>query len=426
MLLDYAESFKADGVEYKTQDMTDGTQPPIVVVALPFAYQDGMDKYNGIMRFLRETGTGWELCIVRETLGREQLRRSMSESVAGVICGTAGRFEDDQRDAYMECLDVCRRTGIPFVGLDWPLGEFRWKPMRRCSFLNIDSEKVGEFAAEVFQKAGEYASYGFVGTYPDTAWSRSRGAFFARGLRKAGRRNIRLFKGDFQNGASDLRDWLKSLRKPAAVFAANDCAADVVMKACQRSGLRVPEDFAVLGVDDDPVFCVHTRPTLSSIHPDFEEMGYVAAKELARLMSGKSVGRRIVVAGGQTVTKRMSTAPCSPAGVLVRRVDEIIAARACERIDSDVIASELKISRRLLDLRYRQLTGKSVREAIIQARVDRAKHLLTYSGHPIGTISRLCGYRTESYLGKVFMSHEGVSMGEYRSRHGKGAERSSS
>ena len=231
---------------------------------------------------------------------------------------------------------------------------------------------------------------------------------------------------DVLDDAAALQDYLKTLPKPAAVFAANDCAADVVLKSCMRNGLRSPEDLAVLGVDDDPVFCVHTRPTLSSIHPDFEEMGYVAAKELARLMSGKFAGRRIVVAGGQTVTKRMSTAPCSPAGVLVRRVDEIIAARACERIDSDVIASELKISRRLLDLRYRQLTGKSVREAIIQARVDRAKHLLTYSGHPIGTISRLCGYRTESYLGKVFMSHEGVSMGEYRSRHGKGEERSSS
>lgn len=428
MLLDYAESFKADGVEYKTQAMTDGTQPPVVVVALPFAYQDGMDKYNGIMRFLRETGTGWELRIVRETLSVEQFRRSVSDSVDGVICGTAGRFEDYRRGAYLptECLNVCRRRRIPLVGLDWPLEEFRRQRPGRCSFLNIDSEKVGAFAAEIFLKAGEYASYGFVGMYRESAWSRSRGALFARRLRAAGRRNIRIFKGDVLDDAAALQDYLKTLPKPAAVFAANDCAADVVLKSCMRNGLRSPEDLAVLGVDDDPVFCVHTRPTLSSIHPDFEEMGYVAAKELARLMSGKSVGRRIVVAGGQTVTKRMSTAPCSPAGVLVRRVDEIIAARACERIDSDVIASELKISRRLLDLRYRQLTGKSVREAIIQARVDRAKHLLTYSGHPIGTISRLCGYRTESYLGKVFMSHEGVSMGEYRSRHGKGEERSSS
>ena len=397
--------------------MTRNGQPPIVIVALPFAYQDGMDKYNGIMRYLRETGTDWELRIVRETLSTEPFRQNMSESVTGVICGTAGRFEGDQRNAYLECLNVCRRRKIPFVGLDWPLEAFKCKHLRHGSFLNIDSEKVGAFAAEVFLEAGDYASYGFVGLYPEAVWSRNRGAFFAHGLRKAGRRNIRFFKGDIQKDKSRLCDWLKALRKPSAIFAANDCVADIVMRTCLRNGLRIPDDLAVLGVDDDPVFCVHTRPTLSSIHPDFEEMGYLAAKELARLMSGRAEGGRIVVAGNQTVTKRMSTAPCSPAGMLVRRVDEIIADRACQGIDSNVIASVLKISRRLLDLRYRQMSGKSVREAIILTRINRAKHLLAYSGHPIGTISRLCGYSTESYLGKVFMAHEGLSMGEYRARH---------
>jgi len=312
-----------------------------------------MDKYNGIMRFLRETGADWELRIVRETLNVEQFRQVMSESVAGVICGTAGRFEGSQRDTYLpvECLNACRRRKIPLVGLDWPLEEFKWQQLKQCSFLNIDSEKVGDFAAEVFLKAGTYASYGFVGMYPESAWSRNRGASFVRGLRKAGQRNLRLFKGDVTGASAELYRWLKALRKPTAVFASNDCAADVVLKTCVRNGLRVPEDLAVLGVDDDPVFCVHTRPTLSSIHPDFEEMGYLAAKELSRLMAGQSGGENIVVAGKLTVTNRMSTAPCSPAGMLVRRVDEIIAARACQNLDSDVIADELKISRRLLDLR---------------------------------------------------------------------------
>ena len=120
--------------------------------------------------------------------------------------------------------------------------------------------------------------------------------------------------------------------------------------------------------------------------------------------------------GTLTVTSRMSTAPSSSAGVLVRRIDEIIEARACQNLSSNAIADELKISRRLLDLRYRQQKGMSIREAIVRARVRRAKYLLTYSGHMIETISRLCGYRTASYLGKVFLAHEGVSMCGYRDR----------
>lgn len=391
---------------------------PIVVVALPLAYQDGMDKYDGVMRYLREAKAEWELRIVREAQDIELFRRCLEEPVDGLICGTVGRFADNRRDLYlpMECLDFCRRRKIPLVGLDWPLEELNCRQLKRASFLNIDSEQIGAYAADVLLGAGAYTSYGFVGMYPESAWSRDRGAFFARRLRKAGRRNVNLFKGDILSDEPELQSWLKGLEKPAAVFASNDCAADVVLKVCRRSGLRVPEELAVLGVDDDPVFCVHTRPTLSSVRPNFRTMGYLAARELSRLMSGRATGREAVVAGDISVTLRMSTAPSSPAGALVRRADEIIASRACEAIDSNAIAAELKISRRLLDFRYRQISGISVREAIVRMRIEKAKRLLSYSGHTIGTICRLCGYRTESYFEKVFLAHERVSMGKYRSR----------
>lgn len=230
--------------------MTRKGQVPVVVVALPFAYREGMDRYNGIMRYLRERDLDWDLQIIRETLNVEPFRQSLKGRISGVICGTAGRFADGQRGSCLVsvCLDVCQRRRIPFVGLDWPK-KVTGRRRHPCgSFLNIDSEEIGSFAAEVLLKADNYASYGFVGMYSDVAWSRDRGAFFARGLRKAGRRCIRIFKGD------------------------------------------------------------------------------------------------------------------------------------------------------------------------VRARVRRAKYLLAYSGHMIETISRLCGYRTASYLGKVFLAHEGVSMGGYRDR----------
>ena len=394
-------------------------QHPVVVVALPFAYQDGVDKYNGIMRFLRETGADWELRIVRDTFDVDRFRASVTGRVAGVICGTAGCFDGGLHDGQLlaECLSACQRRRIPLVGLDWPSDGFR-RQSRQSSFFNIDSEKVGLLAAAALLKAGQYASYGFVGLCPDCGWSRDRGLSFARGLRTAGRPAVRFFGGDAMSDGAALGEWLKALPKPAGVFAANDCVADVVLKTCAHGGLRVPEDMSVVGVDDDPIFCVHTRPTLTSVHPDFELMGYRAAEELGRLIAGKSKGVRKVVAGEPSVTGRMSTAPCSPTGMMIRRADEIIESRACQDIDSNAIADELKISRRLLDLRYRQIKGLSVREAIVRTRVRRAKHLLAYSGHSIGTICRMCGYRTESYLGKVFLRHEGVSMGDYRARRG--------
>ncbi|MBQ3290730.1 MAG: substrate-binding domain-containing protein [Kiritimatiellae bacterium] len=393
-----------------------------VVVALPFAYQDGRDKYDGIMRYLRDTGSDWDLRLVRDVRCAASFRRALDGCVAGVMFGDIG-FRDggscDSDALRQECLALCVGTGVPLVGMDWHLDEVRRRKPARCSFLNIDSEKIGEMAAEVILANGEYVSYGFVGLHPELAWSRLRGAAFARTLRRAGRRPVRLFRGEPQVDGGDLPTWLKALPKPAAVFAANDCAADIVLKVCARSRLRVPEELSVLGVDDDPVFCVHTRPTLSSIRPDFSEMGYAAAQEMDALMSGRSRGVRRIISGEPTVTHRLSTAPNSSAGMLVRRADEIIAARAHGDLDSDTIADELRISRRLLDLRYRQINGMSVREAIIEARVKRARRLLAYSGHSIGTISKLCGYRTKSYLGRVFLKREGVHMREYRRRHSK-------
>lgn len=393
-------------------------EPPVLVVSLPFAYRDGRDKYDGIMRCLREAHVDCDLRIIREALNVEQFRQSLSTPVAGAICGTVGCFDENRRDIALlgECLGLCQRRKVPLVGLDWPQETFRRQKLHRCSFFNIDSERIGELAAQTLSEAGNYVVHGFVGFAPSCVWSRSRGAFFARELRRQERYAIRIFKGEPQTDAVGLQAWLQALPKPAGVFAANDYTADFVLKACARCGLHVPDDLAVLGVDDDPVFCVHTRPTLSSIHPDFEEMGYLAAQELLRLVAGRSAGVRQVVAGEPTVTGRMSTAPCSPAGRLVRRIDEIIAARACRGLDSNVIADELRISRRLLDLRYRQYKGMSVKEAVVRARVDRAKHLLAYSGHSIGTISRMCGYRTESYLGHLFQRLEGVAMGDYRAQ----------
>ena len=400
-------------------EMMRGLSRETVVVALPFAYQDGRDKYDGIMRYLRESGAGWDLRLVRDTCYAASLRPAFDETVSGVVFGDVGwKGESFDADAVRsECLALCRRWRVPLVAMDWPLKAAQGRRPAWCSFLNIDSDRIGAMAAKAVLENGEYASYGFVGLHPGLDWSRVRGAAFARAVRSAGKRPVRLFRGEPQTGGGGLSEWLKTLPKPAVVFAANDCAADIVLRACADSCLRVPEDMSVLGVDDDPVFCLHTRPTLSSIHPDFSEMGYAAAKEMAALMSGRSRGVARIITGNPAMTHRESTAPRSSAGMLVRRADEIIASRAHEDICSDAIAADLGISRRLLDLRYRQINGMSVREAVIRARIERARRLLAYSGHSIGTICRLCGYRTESYFGGLFSAREGMTMNEYRRRH---------
>ena len=395
---------------------------PVVVIALPLAYREGVDEYNGVMRHLRESGGEWDVRIVRHSFGADVLRGAAAD-VDGVICGINVRPGLTGYEPYFDegLLGLMASRGIPFVGIDLPVDGRRFAGGRRnCALVSVDSESIGRRAAQFLVRAGEYASFGSVGAFPDKAWSRDRCAFFARELRRLGRRCAGSFRGDVRRDGDSLLAWLRSLRKPSAVFASNDYCADVVLKACQRGGIRVPDDMAVLGVDDDPIFCIHTRPTLSSLHPDFEAEGYLAAKTLAGFMSGRLSGaRRIVVDGVVTATARMSTAPCSPAGKLVRRADEIIAERACLGLSADMLAGALGISRRLLDLRYRQIAGRSVRTAIESARLERVCELLSGTALPHATIAKSTGFSSESYLEHVFTRRFGTSMSEFRRRSEK-------
>ena len=269
-------------------------------------------------------------------------------------------------------------------------------------------------AAQHLVKDGAYTTFGFVGAFSDRAWSRDRGAFFARELRRLGHRDVHIFQGDPRRRELELLMWLKRLPKPAAVFASNDHCADGVLRICSEGGVRVPDDLAVLGVDDDPIFCIHTHPSLSSLHPDFEAEGHLAAQTLSKFLKGRRVRAHQLVGGDTTVTDRMSTAPCAPSGRLVRRADEIIAERACAGLNADVIAGLLGISRRLLDLRYRQIKGRSVREAIEDMRLARVRRLLSGTRLSHREIARACGYRSASYMEHVFTKRFGQSMRAFR------------
>ena len=389
---------------------------PLVVVALPFAYREGVDEYNGVMRYLRETGTEWDLRIVRHSFSAKLFRDFPPEEVSGVICGMDFRPGIVSYEPYFpeDVLELLARHDIPVVGLDLPDDpRFQGKGARRA-FLSVDSELIGRKAAQYLVETGEYAAFGFVGAFADRAWSRDRGAFFARELRRLERRNVSIFQGDILHDQGNLLAWLNALPKPAAIFASNDHCADTVLRTCTRGGVRVPEELAVLGVDDDPIFCIHTHPSLSSLHPDFESEGYLAAQTLAAFLARRRPRARRVVGGDVTVTARMSTAPSSPAGRLVRKADEIIAARACTGLNADVLAGTLGISRRLLDLRYRQINGKSVREAIEEVRLARIRRLLAITRLSHHEIARSCGYVSESYLEHVFVKRFGVTMSAFR------------
>ena len=387
---------------------------PVILLALPFSCREGVDEYNGVMRFLRERNLSWDLRIVRHSYTIDLFKEFPIDGLSGIICGmdfipSIVRYTP----CYpFDILELAEQSGVPFVGLDVPIMRGSANGAGKTVLMNFDSQQIGVEAARVLLE-GNYASYGFVTSFTGVAWSDERKDGFVKELRRADAK-VSVYPGNAEDHDASIAEWLKNLPKPCGVFASNDYCANQVLKICTSAGLRVPDDLAVLGVDDNPIFCVHTKPSLSSLHPDFEAEGYAAAKAMAALLSGRRISRVSMVGGTVTCTHRTSTAPCSPAGRLVRKAEEIIAARALTGLSSDILASELGISRRLLDQRFRQITGHSVRDSIEALRLDNVKRLLKGSVLTHREIAAASGFSSAVYLETVFVKRFGMTMSAYR------------
>jgi len=220
-----------------------------------------------------------------------------------------------------------------------------------------------------------------------------------------------------KDNSEDFRRWLRSLRKPAALFVACDDQALTVVEACRNAKLRIPRDISVLGVDDDEIIDESCDPTLSSIRPNHERQGFIAAMRLRDMMAGETDVPRHTEIPIQNISARSSTRNESPAGVLVQGALAYIAKNFQYGLDPSAVAHHFNVSRRLLDLRFREIAGTSVNAAIREQQLSDVCNRLKRSKIPIEKIAGLCGFANSSYLKTLFKSRFGMTMREWRTQH---------
>ena len=296
--------------------------------------------------------------------------------------------------------DAIVRSGIPFVGIGMGESELAAHG-NRCRFVLNDNEGIGKAAADYFLSLGNFRSFAFI---PDTRgrkWSALRGNAFASRLNDKGI-SCSTYRTT-ANDASELSSFLKQLPKPAAVFAAWDGRGADVIHAAHMTRLRIPDDLSVLGVDDDDLICEHTIPTLSSIRTAAEEMGEAAAELMKTLLSGRtsrsSTAVRCPLIG---ITERGSTRPPLPATDLILRALAFIEAEARNDITADDVARHLNISRRLLDLRFKQYESQSVSKCISAHKLEFAKRLLSDSRISVKKAFAQAGFGNVAYAVRLF------------------------
>lgn len=207
---------------------------------------------------------------------------------------------------------------------------------------------------------------------------------------------------------------LKRLPKPLAVFAADDPIAVEVIVACHRCGLSVPEQVAVMGVDNDELACGLCQPPLSSIDHAAHEVGFHAARMLHRILNGEDVGLTPIVIDPLGVVERPSTQTLATTDSDLKLALRIIHEQACDPTTAAEVVQQVSVSRTALEKRFHKNLGRSIHQEIVRVRLEAVKRLLRSSELPMPDIAARCGFSSASQVSHIFRREIGLTPSMYR------------
>ena len=292
----------------------------------------------------------------------------------------------------------------------------------RAPVVTTDNAAIARLAVQHFTERG-FRHFAYCGA-ARFAWSVARGEYFSLLVRGHGHTCATYappgprVSGDAEVDA--IARWLCALPKPVAVFACYDAHGQRVLDACRRAGLAVPEEVAVLGVDNDELLCALTPPPLSSIRLNTQRTGWQAAALLALMMAGGKVPADTLLVPPLGVVTRQSTDVLAVDDPPVARALHYIREHACEGIGVSEVLRHCPMARRTLEARLKALLGRTPREEITRVQMNRVKELLAGTDLALAEIAGRAGFRHPEYLSVVFKRETGVTPGEYRKQHGTG------
>jgi LacI family transcriptional regulator len=216
------------------------------------------------------------------------------------------------------------------------------------------------------------------------------------------------------DGETRFVRWLATLPRPIGLFAVNDTWATTIADRCHEAGVHIPDEVALLGVDNDDLVCESAWPPLSSIQTPGQRIGYEAARLLDDLMEGRPVKTPQVLLPPVQVVARESTNALPTASSSVVKAVRFIRAHSSEPLTVSEIVHAACVSRRLLEIRFRAELGCSLLEAIHRAHVDRARHLLLETDMAMPDIAESAGFPNATRMGIIFNRLTGTPPSIYR------------
>ncbi|HEY3756199.1 MAG TPA: DNA-binding transcriptional regulator [Opitutaceae bacterium] len=311
---------------------------------------------------------------------------------------------------------ACAEMGVPLVDLNDS------EPFDGVPKIRPDNVGIGHMGAEHFIERG-YSHFAFCG-FSNAGWAQERRDGFVEGLQLAGR-TCEIFEVSYPGDLNPYWDaeqttalvaWLEALPKPIGVMACNDLRALQIMAATHSAGLVVPDDVAVLGVNNETIRCELSNPPLSSVAPNAFRSGYEAAQLLEELLQGnrpKTLVRRIDALG---VVLRHSTDVLAIQDRPTASALGYIRDHAHKGITVADVMKHAFASRSQLEKKFRRHIGRSPQAEIRRVQVAKIRQLLAETDFPLKRIAELTGFEYIEYMSVVFKRLVGESPGAYRQK----------
>ena len=287
-----------------------------------------------------------------------------------------------------------------------------------------DGEQIGKTAADYFRLIG-VTRFAFCG-FEDMPWSRERGQAFMDAAKDAESHHSyspTAHDTDYSHQLADIADWLQSLPKPIGLLACNDVRGAHIIEACKMRGIRVPQEIAILGVNNDDLICEIASPPLSSIALDTQKAGHDAAKCLDRMMRGKYAALNTIKVGTKGVVTRQSTR------VLIDVKDPIVAhalhyitLKSKQSVQVREVAAEIGLCRRSLERRFQKELNSTIHNEIKKARIEAMSRMLLQTDLTVAEIAHNMGFESNNHISRFFTAHMNMTPSAFRSLHKKTAQ----
>jgi len=379
-----------------------GEPRPHVALLVETSLISGREILRGISRYVQEHGP-WAIFHEPRSLGATAPAWLKTWRGDGVIV----------RVQSQQIAEVVERTGLPAVDV---LGV---APDSHIPLVHVNNTLIGGAAAEHLLERG-LRQFGFCG-FSELNWAEQRRLAFEQAVAAAGC-PCRFFRiplhtrsdSSWETQQERLAAWIQRLPKPIGIMACYDPVGQKILEACRRADVVVPDQVAVVGVDNDETICDVCNPPLSSVIANHARVGYEAAVLLDRLMHGARTPKRSCWIEPTGVAVRHSSDTVAVGDEDVVAALTLIHQKACSGLTVRDVVAHVSVSHSTLRERFQRVLGRTIRDEMIRTQLKQAQQLLATTDWPLRSVAIKAGFRYQEYMGAVFRARLGKTPGQFR------------